>query len=185
MTNGCSESGSSSGEAAVLQSMTLLATLQTATNVWEAVEARRAGRDPSAQEPPEVTRPYLWAASRALRQLHAQLFAGYVLAHTQAKGEDATKQAVSRRMADSVRRFDLLMKLSRAARLLQGTHQRLLSLYPEVSEGLVEEARRLHDACEAFQEEAEEAFLTRLEGFLRRLQGFTARMRRELVSRST
>ena len=39
--------------AAVLESMTLLATLSTAATLRESVAQRRAGRDPSAHAPPD------------------------------------------------------------------------------------------------------------------------------------
>ncbi len=166
------------GEAAVLQSMTLLATLQTAVDVWEAAKERRAGRDPSAQEPAGVTRPYLRAAARALQELHRQLHASYVLAERRASAEEEEGALTA-----SVRRFDQLMKLGRAERLLQGMHQRLLSLYPDVSEALVEEARQVHAACEVLREDPAEDFLGELRAFLDRLAAFAERTRRELRTR--
>lgn len=157
-------------EAAVLQSMTLLATLQTAMGVREAVEGRRTGRDPSGQEPPEVTRPYLRVAGQELRELHLQLLAGHLLAF----------RADEESLAASVRRFDLLMKLRRVERLLHGAHQRLLSLYPEVPEELVEEARTTHGMCAALLEAEEDALLLRLPSLLRQLNAFAAHLHRAL-----
>jgi hypothetical protein len=54
----------------------------------------------------------------------------------------------------AVRHFDLLLKMRRAERLTQAAHQHLLSLYPDVSEELVEEARRTHDEIERFLDAA-------------------------------
>lgn len=157
-------------EAAVLQSMTLLATLQTAMDVREAVEGRRAGSDPSGQEPPEITRPYLRVAGQELQELHLQLLAGRLLA----------LRADEESLAASVRRFDLLMKLRRAERLLHGAHQRLLSLYPEAPEELVEEARTTHGVCRALLEAEEDAFLVHLSSLLRQLNAFAAHLHRTL-----
>lgn len=157
-------------EAAVLQSMTLLATLQTAMDVREAVEGRRTGRDPSGQEPPEITRPYLRVADQELQELHLQLLAGHLLALQ--TGEES--------LAASVRRFDLLMKLRRVERLLHGAHQRLLSLYPEVSEELIEEARTTHGVCTVLLEAEEDAFLMHLPSLLRQLSAFAAHLHRTL-----
>ena len=50
----------------------------------------------------------------------------------------------------AVRHFDLLLKLRRAERLTKAMHQHLLSLYPAVSEALVEEARKTHDEIDQF-----------------------------------
>jgi hypothetical protein len=44
------------------------------------------------------------------------------------------------------------MKLRRAERLVKTMHQHLLSLYPDVSEALVEEARHVHRALRALRE---------------------------------
>lgn len=161
------------GEAVVLQSMTLLATLQTAMDVREAVEGRRAGRDPSGQEPPEVTRPYLRVAEQELRELHLQLLAGHLLA----------LRADEESLAASVRRFDLLMKLRRTERLLHGTHQRLLSLYPEVPEALVEAARTTHSVCAALLEAEEDTFLLRLPPLLRQINALASHLHRVLAAR--
>lgn len=160
-------------EAAVLQSMTLLATLQTAMDVREAVEGRRAGCDPSGQEPPEITRPYLRVAGQKLQELHLQLLAGRLLA----------LQADEASLAASVRRFDLLMKLRRVERLLHGMHQRLLSLYPEVPEEVVEEARTAHSVCTALLEAEADALLLRLPSLLRRLNVFATHLHRVLAAR--
>jgi hypothetical protein len=124
--------------AAVLQSMTLLATLSTAEEVRESMAARRAGRDPSAQAPPDLAAARLHDAGETLMDLLMQL----VLGQVPERGDEED-------LAHAVRHFDLLMKLRRAERLVTTMHQHLLSLYPEVSEELVEEARHVHREVEA------------------------------------
>lgn len=134
-----SEDGLSSApdSAAVLQSMTLLATLSTAEDVRESMAERRAGRDPSAQAPPDLAAARLYDASESLMDLLMQLALGQV-----------PEQGDEEEMAHAVRHFDLLMKLRRAEHLVTTMHQHLLSLYPEVSETLVEEARHVHGEIE-------------------------------------
>lgn len=128
--------------AAVLQSMTLLATLSTAEDVREAVEERRAGRDPSAQAPPDLATARLEETAEPLMDLLMQLVLGRV----------PLDRADEDDLAHAVRHFDLLMKLRRAERLVKTMHQHLLSLYPDVSESLVEEARHVHGTLRALRE---------------------------------
>lgn len=128
--------------AAVLESMTLLATLSTAAEVRESVAERRAGRDPSAQEPAGQAAVRLRAAGQDLMDLLMQLALSRVPLE---QGEDEP-------LSYAVRHFDLLMRLRRIERLTQEMHQRLLSLYPDVSEALVEEARILHAEVAQFLE---------------------------------
>lgn len=118
--------------AAVLQSMTLLATLSTAEEVRESMAERRAGRDPAAQAPPDLAAARLHEAGDTLMDLLMQLVLGQV-----------PQQDDEEELAHAVRHFDLLMKLRRAERLVTTMHQHLLSLYPAVSESLVEEARHV------------------------------------------
>jgi hypothetical protein len=129
--------------AAVLESMTLLATLSTAAEVGESVARRRLGRDPSAQEPPDRAAVHLRNTGRTLMDLLMQLALSRVpLDHPEEP------------LPHAVRHFDLLLKLRRAERLTQNMHQRLLSLYPEVSSELVEEARLLRNEIARFRETA-------------------------------
>ncbi|PSQ92377.1 MAG: hypothetical protein BRD30_02460 [Bacteroidetes bacterium QH_2_63_10] len=130
--------------AAVLESMTLLATLSTAATVRESVAERRAGRDPSAQEPADRAATRLRNAGRTLMDLLMQMALSRVPIEKQDDGH----------LSHAVRHFDLLLKLRRAERLTQAMHQHLLSLYPEVSEALVEEARLTHDEIEQFLDTA-------------------------------
>lgn len=147
-----------SSEAEVLQSMTLLATLSTAAEVHYAVEERRAGRDPSAQEPHQVAVPYLRVAARELQELLMQL----LLSHVNIRYDHDAALALL------VRHFDERMKWQRIVRLLHGMHQRLLSLYPDVSEALVEEARIVHRDAEALLDDDVEDFAEHLGPLLER-----------------
>ena len=132
--------------------MTLLATLSTAEEVREAVDERRAGRDPSAQAPSGLATARLHEARESLLELLMQLVLSRVPFEQNEEGQ----------LAHAVRHFDLLMKLRRAERLVKAMHQDLLSLYPEVSESLVEEARHVHREIRALidtqaEEETEES----------------------------
>jgi len=121
--------------AAVLESMTLLASLSTAADLHEAVRERRRGRDPAAQAPTDIVAARLEKTRATLEDLLMQLMLG----HASLDPEGSPTPALA------VRTFDLLMKVRRVERLLKMMHQHLLSLYPEVSEQLVEEARHTHD----------------------------------------
>lgn len=127
--------------AAVLQSVALLATLSTAADVCKSVAERRAGRDPAAQEPPERAAARVRTSGRELMDVLMQI----ALSRVPLEGHEG-------QLPDAVRHFDLLMKLRRAERLLQAMHQRLLSLYPEVSAKLVEEARIVRGDLDGFLE---------------------------------
>lgn len=158
--------------AAVLESMTLLATLSTAADVSQAVSQRRAGRDPSAQERADAAVHHLRRTGDDLMDLTMQMLFGRVhLAH---ESEEA--------LAAAVRHFDLLMKLRRADRALHAMHQRLLSLYPAVSEALVEEARLTHDAVADLVATADdvEYVLTELEVILERIVSLVVWTRHEV-----
>ncbi len=145
-------------EAAVWQAMVLFSTLSTAADVWHAARERRAGRDPSGQEPAAVVRPYLQAAAGELQALLMQLQAGHLHAERADEGY----------IARLVRRYDALMALRRAERLLHVVHQRLLSLYPAVGEERLEEARLLQRQSAALLEADDEAFGEQLGRFCHR-----------------
>lgn len=170
-SNGAASSGASSArEPAVLESMTLLATLSTAAEVGQQVQARRAGRDPAAQEPPDVAAPELHAAARDVQDLLMQLMLGRV--HLEHRDEAE--------MAAAVRHFDALMKLRRTSRHVHTMHQRLLSLYPDVSEELVEEARIVEQQAETLLDADVATFVDRLDGFLERALGLVTWVRHEV-----
>lgn len=126
----------------MLETMLLLSTLSTAADVSYGVIERRAGRDPSAQEEPDVARAYLYRDVAELDDLLMRLRSGLVY----------TRYAVEDRHALLVRRFDMLLVVRRIDRILQSIHQRLLSLYPDVSAELVEEVREVHSTLR-FQHE--------------------------------
>lgn len=123
----------------MLQSMTLLATLSTATDLRHSVAERRAGRDPAAQEPPERATAAVRLAASELMDLGMHLLMGR--GHRIHQEEDAFPAIV--------RHFDLLMKLRQAKHRLHKLHQHLLSLYPDVSEALVEDVREVHHDVDA------------------------------------
>jgi phosphate uptake regulator len=165
-----SNADSASTVASVLQSMTLLATLSTAENVRSSVAQRRAGLDPSAQEPSGRASASLRTTGRELMDLLMQV----VLGHMHLVEQD------ERPIAVAVRHFDLLMKLRRSERLLHNMHQRLLSLYPNVSESLVEEARAVHGEIERLIEADEEDLLANLDTAAERAISFVVWVRHEV-----
>ena len=156
--------------AALMQSMTLLASLQTAFEVWSSVQGRRHGVDPTEQEPEHVARFYLRHTNRELKDLHRQL----VLTRICTGSESAGAEPIN--MAAPIRRFDELTKLTRVARLLQGVHQRLMSLYPLVSEELVERARKLQQWSESLSE-GNEADTLEGSDFLAELYGLSQQLK--------
>jgi hypothetical protein len=157
--------------AAVLQSMTLMATLSTAADVHHTVSERRAGRDPSAQEPTEVAAPRLKEAAATLQDLLMQLLLNHA----------TLRYRSDQHLAAVVRHFDERMKVQRVARLLQEMHQRLLSLYPEVSEELVEEARIVLGRSETLIDSEGETFGVLIGPFLDRALGLVTWVRHEVA----
>lgn len=117
-----------------LRAMVLLSTLRTAAEVRHAIEERRQGRDPSAQEAEQPARAFLAEATEELRALEARL--------------RLSLAAEPEAHAALVRAFEDRLALARAARVLHLAHQRLLSLYagrlPEaaaIPEALLEAVR--------------------------------------------
>lgn len=159
-------------EAAVLRSMVLLATFATASQVWKKIAARRAGQDPSGQEPAAVVRPRLAEAGREVDALILQLRRSWLyIAHQPEE-----------RLPALVRRFELLMMLNRLAGRLHLIHQWLLSLYPEVSEALVEAVRGLRDRAAALQEMGADQLPQYLDAFLDEARDFNIRMQQEAAA---
>src|SRR5690554_4310968 len=113
--------------ASQLRAFALLSTLRTASEVRHAMAERRAGRDPSGQEEGQPVRAYLRAALPSLRGLLSRLRISLVV-------ERDERVAL-------VQAFEDRLTLARLARELHVVHQRLLSLYPDIPEQLVEEAR--------------------------------------------
>ena len=158
-------------EAAVWQAMVLFSTLSTATTLWQTARERRAGRDPSAQEQAAFVRKYLRRAAGELQALLMQLQAGLIQAeHAEDEGY----------IAALVRRYHDLLALRRVTHHLKTIHQRLLSLYPDVPEALVEEARLLRDESSVLLGVEDEAFSMRLSLFLRRALVFAGSLHRAL-----
>ena len=161
----------SRAEAAVFQAASLLSVLTSAAEVWHAAKERRAGRDPSAQEDATVVRPYLRRAQREGQEMVMRLQAS--LAYAARADEDA--------LTTLVRRFDSLLTLGRLARLMQTVHQRLLSLYPDVREDLIEEARHLQANAAALLDGEVDAFTDSLPPFLDRALRFNRQLERALI----
>lgn len=120
----------SEGEHALFDSMVLLSVLSTAADVHHRMEQRRIGRDPSEQEEEAYVRRYLM---RALDELEE----GFMRLHIQ--------QMCA--LDDAVHQVDQRLLMQRIGRELHVVHQRLLSLYPAVSEDLVEQVRLLERQC--------------------------------------
>lgn len=154
-------------EAAVLQAMVLFSTLSTAAEVWHAARERRAGHDPSEQETPSFVRPFLRQAAGELQALLMQQQASLVQ-HTGAEDEG--------HLARLVRRYNDLMTMRRVMQHLKVMHQRLLSLYPGVTEELVEAARLLHEESSLLLGVDDEAFRIRQQPFLHRALVFTGHL---------
>jgi hypothetical protein len=85
------------------------------------------------------------------------------------------------RLPSLVRRFELLLMLNRLAGHLHLVHQWLLSLYPEVSEALVEAVRGLQDRAAALQEMNADQLPQHLDAFLDEARDFNAWMQREVA----
>lgn len=156
-------------EAALLQSMLLLASMTTATEVWQGIAERRAGRDPSGQESPLFVRTWLAEARTTLADRLLAIQSVLVAAHQ----EDAFALTV-------VRHFELLLMLHRLELHLHAIHQRLLSLYPYISEALAEEARLLHAEAPQLGHVAYRLFTEALGDFLNRAFSFAEWMHEEL-----
>lgn len=135
-------------ESALFGIMTLLATLSAATEVKYRLEERKAGRDASTQEDKDFAISFLTEAEDELRASLVNLRSGFIL-----YGSDSEDV-----VATSVRRFSDLSRLRSMCSLLQHMHQRMLSLYPSISEELVEEARLLVSECESLLEQEEGSF---------------------------
>ena len=120
-------------EKSLFQIMTLIATLNAATEVKYRLDERKAGRDPSSQEDALFVIGFLVDAEEELRAMMMDLRASFLFYHDER--EDI--------IAFSVRCFSDLSRFHQASGLLQHMHQRLLSLYPAISEQLAEEARVL------------------------------------------
>jgi hypothetical protein len=161
---------SASERLAFLRMLTLLATLTTAGEVRHAIRERRDGRDPSQQEEPKVVIPLLLQVGEELAALLLQIRASLVIAVVEG---DGVVVAPTRHMLR-------VLRLNQVVHLLHRIHQRLLSLYPDVSEDLIEEGRLLHSESRAYiQDETDAGYEEQVE-LIDRLLDFTVRMERSV-----
>ena len=166
-------------EAALLRTMTLLASLNAAAEITFGMRERKAGRDPSFDEHASVALPVLQEELQSLKTLAFQLQSSIAIARkaaeNQVQGEE-TGEATGEPSAEPVNRFIDLMRLQKAGSALQSIHQRLLSLYPAVDEDLAEEARVLKNTADELKDCETEHFLTALSTFVDEVQLFTHRL---------
>lgn len=149
-------------ESALFGIMTLLATLSAATEVKYRLDERKAGRDASTQEDEAFATSFLTEAEDELRASLVSLRSGFIL-------YDSDSDDI---ISTSVRRFSDLSRLRTMCSLLQYMHQRMLSLYPSISEELVEEGRLLISECELLLEQEEAPFKKRAPLFVERALRF-------------
>lgn len=147
-------------EGAIVRSAVLISTLSAAMDVVRGMADRRRGIDPASQEEPGVARAFLQKTAEELAGHMIALRTGSVVRHAPS-GEGSVVLA---------RRMNELMLLKQTAQLLHLMHQRLMSLYPEVGEDLIEEARLLETTCAALRDaddgEDVGTFVGRLKEFL-------------------
>ncbi|MFN3596990.1 MAG: hypothetical protein ACK41D_06940 [Rubricoccaceae bacterium] len=149
--------------AGALHALALVATVRTALAATLGIAERRAGRDPAAQEPP-------WTAGTDLA-LGVGRVAGLALHLRLRAAAPPVGRAEATRLAQA---FEDQLALAELARELHRAHQKLLSLYPDVPEALVEQTRRLHGRAEALGHHA--APETGFAAFAEALVGWTARV---------
>ena len=125
-----------SNPAAALHALALVAAARTALATARSIRERREGRDPSAQEEPRTARADLAVLVGEIRTHVARLRLRSVVA-----GEPRSHAA---RLAQA---FEDRLLLDDLARDAHRAHQKLLSLYPDVSEDAVEEARIVADSA--------------------------------------
>lgn len=162
-------------EAALLRTMTLLASLNVATEVALGMRERKAGYDPSANESEEEALPSLREDLDTLKVLAFELQSSLALSQNTAEAFAESQEA-----AVPVTRFVDLVRIQKAGRLLHRIHQRLLSLYPSVEAAYTEEARTLKNRCDALSECPEEDFVYALTSFVEATNRFIYQLRRSL-----
>jgi hypothetical protein len=133
--------------ARIFDTLLLIASASVAGEVWHARRERLAGRDPSEQESPADARGHLARQRPVIDELASRL--RVAVAYRSEHDEDV--------VTTTARDADALITLHRLAVELHRMHQRLLSLYPAVSESLPEEARRLAARCRELLEREEHA----------------------------
>ena len=124
--------------ATAFHAVALVAAARTALRAARSVADRRAGLDPSAQEPEAPVRADLAVLADHLAGLGVRL---------QLRAVTGVPETEAAALAQS---FEDRLLLDEIAQDVRWAHQKLLSLYPAVPVGLVEEARRLaSDGAEA------------------------------------
>ncbi|MEL6614600.1 MAG: hypothetical protein AAFQ43_02620 [Bacteroidota bacterium] len=116
--------------AVALHALALVAAARTAMAAARSIRDRREGRDPSTQEASGVARADLEVLMGEIGTYVARLRLRSIVA-----GEDMSRAAALAQAFEDRLLLDDLAQASRRA------HQKLLSLYPEVSAQTVEEAR--------------------------------------------
>lgn len=124
--------------ATAFHAMALVAAARTALNAARSIGDRRAGRDPSAQEAETTVRDDLADLRHVLAEHVLRMRLRAVAATPEAPAAALTQAFEDRLLLDDV------------ARAVRRSHQKLLSLYPSVPEGVVEEARALTVEAERF-----------------------------------
>ena len=117
--------------ATAFHAMALVAAARAALGTARQITSRRAGRDPSEQEPEGPVRADLAGLRAALAEQVVRLRLRAVVGLPETPAAALAQQFEDRLLLDD---------LAQTARL---SHQKLLSLYPAVSESVVEEARLL------------------------------------------
>lgn len=136
------------------RAIVLMATLSAAAEVVHGMMERREGRDPAGQEDPAEAGAWLRSAVAEIEEYLQSLQAAIVIGEKVAEDEP---YSLSRRMT-------VVMLLQQLSRLLHVTHQRMLSLYPQVAEDIIEETRLVQAECARMCEgwsEGMENFLVR------------------------
>lgn len=163
-------------EAALLRTMTLLASLNVATELAFGIQERKAGRDPSTDEREEDLLPVLREELDTLKAIFFQLQSSLVLADNAPRaGTDIPEGLPS---TEPVTRFIDLVRLQKSGNILHRVHQRLLSLYPAIDEHLAETARVLKNECDTLSALDATAFPRALSQFLNQAQPFINRLSR-------
>lgn len=124
--------------ATAFHAVALVAAARTALHTARSVADRRAGRDPSGQEPEAPVRVDLGTLSDRLAGLGVRL---------QLRAITGTAETEAAAFAQA---FEDRLLLDEIAQDVRRAHQKLMSLYPAVSHDVVEDARQLAaDAAQA------------------------------------
>ncbi len=123
-------------ERIITESLVSLSALHAAGEVIKRRAERVHGIDPSETEEPATARTHL---RRSVRDLEDLAFRLGMLQSEILESIDELSAAVAR--------MDSLLVLNGIAQSLEDVHRRLLSLYPETSEDVIETTRKLAAAC--------------------------------------